>query len=84
MDQVLTRVLRVGAIVLLAVAFVSGVCGESAAQTVERSSSQPRETASRSRGSANAMASSAQQAGPGPMRYYGGPKSPMWRGPSAN
>lgn len=20
----------------------------------------------------------------GPMRYYGGPKSPMWRGPAAN
>ncbi|MGY3239823.1 MULTISPECIES: hypothetical protein [unclassified Bradyrhizobium] len=21
---------------------------------------------------------------PGPMRYYGGPKSPMWRGPADN
>jgi hypothetical protein len=25
---------------------------------------------------------SPQLAQPGPMRYYGGPKSPMWRGPA--
>jgi hypothetical protein len=25
---------------------------------------------------------SQQPAQPGPLRYYGGPKSPMWRGPA--
>jgi hypothetical protein len=25
-----------------------------------------------------------QPAGPGAMHYYGGPKSPMWRGPAEN
>jgi len=28
--------------------------------------------------------SSQSQNGPGPMRYYGGPKSPMWRAPAPN
>jgi hypothetical protein len=27
---------------------------------------------------------SQQPARPGPMRYYGGPKSPMWRDPAEN
>jgi len=31
-----------------------------------------------------APVASQQPAGLGPMRYYGGPKSPMWRGPIEN
>jgi hypothetical protein len=33
---------------------------------------------------AGTAASSEQHARLGPMRYYGGPKSPMWRGPAAD
>jgi hypothetical protein len=80
MDYVVTRRPRIGAIVLFALALTCGVSPEGVAQTAERSSSQPRETESHSRRSPTApVVSSGQQAGA--MRYYGGPKSPMWRGP---
>ena len=73
---------RIGAIALLAAALICGACGASAAQTAERSSTQLRATASRSQGAAAPVVSSEPPAGLGPMRYYGGPKSPMWRGPA--
>ena len=41
-----------------------------------------------SNGSRGAIAAqtavTSEQARPGPMRYYGGPKSPMWRAPVEN
>jgi hypothetical protein len=81
MDHVGANRARIGAIALLAAALICGACGESAAQTVERSSTELRATASRGQGAAAPVVPSEQPAGLGPMRYYGGPKSPMWRGP---
>jgi len=79
-----TRTVRIGAIVMLAVAMSCGVCRESAAQTVDRSSTQPRQAATRGQGTSAAPAdSSGPHSGLGAMHYYGGPKSPMWRGPAA-
>jgi len=85
MNHVVVKRVRIGGIALLAAALICVACRESAAQAVERSSTQPREAASRSQGPAAApVVASEQQAAPGSMRYYGGPKSPMWRGPAAN
>jgi hypothetical protein len=85
MDHVAVRGMRTGAIALLATVLICGVCREGAAQAVEHNSNQSRETATRSQGpSAAPVASSEQQAKLGSLRYYGGPKSPMWRGPAAN
>jgi hypothetical protein len=78
MNHVAMRGMRTGAIVLLATLLVCGVSRQGAAQTVERNSSQSRAT----RASAEPAVSSNQQARLGPMRYYGGPKSPMWRAPA--
>jgi hypothetical protein len=81
MNHVSLRGIKFVAVALAAV-LVCGACRESAAHAVERLS-QPREAAAHSHGLSSA-ASSDQQARLGPMRYYGGPKSPMWRGPAAN
>ncbi len=81
MDHVAVRVTRTGAVALLATVFICGICREGAAQAVNQS----RESATRGHGpSATPVASSEHQAKLGPMRYYGGPKSPMWRGPAAD
>jgi hypothetical protein len=85
MDHVAVRGMRIGAIAMFAVILVCGICRESAAEAGERNSNQPSETAARHHApAAGTAASSEQQARLAPMRYYGGPKSPMWRGPAAN
>jgi hypothetical protein len=83
MDHVAVRVMRTGAVALLATVVICGACREGAAQVVEHN--QSRESVTRGHGpSATPVASSEHQAKLGPMRYYGGPKSPMWRGPAAD
>jgi len=85
MDHVAVIGMRIGAIAMFAIVLVCGICRESAAEAGERNSSQPSETVARHQVPATGpAASSEQQAKLGPMRYYGGPKSPMWRGPAAN
>jgi hypothetical protein len=85
MDHLAVRCVQISGIALLAAALVCGACRESAAQAVDRSSTQPRETAGRGQGLTLApVVSSEPQAPVGSMRYYGGPKSPMWRGPASN
>lgn len=85
MDHVAARGMRIGAVALLVTVLVCGVCREGTAQAVERGSNQSRETVARSQGTSEALAASSEhQAKLGPMRYYGGPKSPMWRAPAAN
>jgi hypothetical protein len=80
MDHVAVRGMRIGAIAMFAMALVCGICRESAAEAGERNSGQPSETVARNQAPATGpTASSAQQAKLGSMRYYGGPKSPMWR-----
>jgi hypothetical protein len=81
MDHVVMKKMRIGTVALLAATLVCGICRESAAEAGERNSNQPSETAARHHAPA---ASSEQHARLGPMRYYGGPKSPMWRGPAAD
>jgi hypothetical protein len=62
------RNVRTGLVALAAVMLTAGLCGDAAAKTgkpvVSKESAKPVQVA-------------AQQ--PGQMRYYGGPKSPMWR-----
>jgi hypothetical protein len=85
MDHVVARKMRIGTVALLAATLLCGICRESAAEAGERNSNQPGDTAAHHQVPATAtVASSDQQAKLAPMRYYGGPKSPMWRGPSAN
>jgi hypothetical protein len=79
-DRVAGKGLASGGIALLAAALICGACGESAAQTGERNSNPAPAMASRAQAPAAAsQASSQQRPGVGSMRYYGGPKSPMWR-----
>jgi hypothetical protein len=85
MDHVAVRGMRIGAIAMFAVILICGICRQSAAEAGERNSNQPSETVARNQAPATGpAASSEQQAKLGAMRYYGGPKSPMWRGPAAN
>ena len=81
MDRVAVRGLRIGFVVLLALAVT---CAASAAQTDDHRSGQSRQATTRGQAlSTGLVTSSGQQAGLGGMRYYGGPKSPMWRAPAA-
>ena len=52
MNRAAGRGLRAGIATLLAAVLVCGACGESVAQSVERSSGSPRDTASRSQSQA--------------------------------
>ena len=68
-----------GYAILFASAVTLGIAVENVAADVEARS--VRRQMSRKQSQSNAMPASTQQPnGPGPMRYYGGPKSPMWRG----
>jgi hypothetical protein len=81
MDHMVTTRVRVGAIALLAL--VLAFCGEHAAEASERIASPSGQPAARSQ-RLGAPSVSEQQNKLGTMRYYGGPKSPAWRGPSMN
>jgi hypothetical protein len=67
---------RIGCCALLATILIAGICGDARAKTDK--------VRPQTRGPATEMVSTQQQARLGPMRYYGGPKSPMWRGPTEN
>jgi hypothetical protein len=83
MDHVVARGMRSGAAVLLVVAVTSGI-RESAAQPAN-SSDLPRQATVRSQPLATIPPLPPEhQAASGAMRYYGGPKSPMWRAPAAD
>jgi hypothetical protein len=79
MDRVAMRGARIGAIALLALALSGGIYRASAAEAGERSPSPLHQTAARSQRLVTPPVSPEQQAHLGSMRYYGGPKSPMWR-----
>ena len=70
------KTVRVGYCALLATILIAGVCGDAIAKTDK--------VRPQTRSPATEMASTQKQARLGPMRYYGGPKSPMWRGPAEN
>jgi len=77
--------LRIGPIILIATLLIAGTNRSAPAKSVKRHP-KAHETAFGCRGMASAkpIAFSLPTARLGPMRYYGGPKSPMWRGPVAN
>jgi hypothetical protein len=70
--------LRFGVLTLVAV-LTSGICSEAFAKAHKE-----RLHARRSISESHAQLVEQQPARLGAMRYYGGPKSPMWRGPSEN
>jgi hypothetical protein len=67
-------------VVLVATIQTVGICGDAIAKT-GKGNLHARNLASEGRG---AEPVNSVQARLGPMRYYGGPKSPMWRGPVEN
>jgi len=70
---------RAGYAILFASVVTLGMVVEAVAADVEARS--VRHQTSRKQPELNAMPASTQQPNAlGPMRYYGGPKSPMWRG----
>ena len=75
----LSRALRIGSGILTAAMLVGSYPVEAAAARHRYRKHVVRDHTVR-QPARNAEASAVPQAiGPGPMRYYGGPKSPMWR-----
>jgi hypothetical protein len=72
-------------LVVLVAAMTAGICGDAIAKT-GKGHLHVRHLALQSYRvePVNNAQARLVQAGPGPMRYYGGPKSPMWRGPVEN
>jgi hypothetical protein len=73
------RSVRLGFVTLIATMLTAGICGDALAKA-HKGRLHARSSIYESR----AQLVSQQPAQPGPMRYYGGPKSPMWRGPVEN
>jgi hypothetical protein len=78
--HLITRVTKAGFFVLVAVIQSACICGGAVAK-VDKVHLHVRYMALKGHGSEPARI---EQARLGPMRYYGGPKSPMWRGPVEN
>lgn len=73
------RSARLGFVTLIATILTAGICGDALAKA-HKGRLHARSSIYESR----AQLVSEQPARLGPMRYYGGPKSPMWRGPVEN
>jgi hypothetical protein len=73
------RSARIGFITLVATVLTVGICGDAVAKH-----GKGRLHAGSSISESHAQLVSQQPARPGSMHYYGGPKSPMWRGPAEN
>jgi hypothetical protein len=74
MSHMNARTVRIGFVTLVAAILTVGICGDAAAKAHRH--------AHRAVLESHAQLVSPQSAQPGAMRYYGGPKSPMWRGPA--
>jgi len=77
---------RVGFVILAGTLLTAGMCGDAVANTAKRYlHARGFRCESRERRSVKGELLVPQQpVRLGPMRYYGGPKSPMWRGPVGN
>jgi hypothetical protein len=64
--------LRIGFVILVATLLTAGVYGDASAN-------QGKTRASETEAAERLRLASSQTARLGPVRYYGGPKSPMWR-----
>lgn len=80
LTHMITRTKRIGFFVLIATVLVACIGVDAFAQADKV---RDRNLASNARAGEPVKSAGA---GPtlGPMRYYGGPKSPMWRGPAQN
>jgi hypothetical protein len=86
MTCMIARAAWVGFVILVGTILTAGMCGDALATVHKRhlhargflSESRERETAK------HAQLVPQQPVRLGPKRYYGGPKSPMWRGPVEN
>ncbi|MGD0849724.1 hypothetical protein [Bradyrhizobium sp.] len=88
--DVTTRRTRIGFSVLAAIILTAGICGDAVAKT-GKGRLHVRHLAAQNLAAQNLPAeghggepAKSEQVRLGPMRYYGGPKSPMWRGPVEN
>jgi hypothetical protein len=79
MTYVSARTVRIGFLALVATVLTVGSCGDAIAKA-HKGRWHARSSISESR----AQLVSQQPVRFGPMRYYGGPKAPMWRGPVGN
>ncbi len=86
MSRMIARSARIGFVTLVATILTAGVCSDAVAKARKgRLHALTLISESRERESAKRLELVSQQpARPGPMRYYGGPKSTMWRGPVEN
>ena len=80
MTGMITNIARSGFVVLIGTILALGTCGDAVAKTGKRHW-HVRHAVSDSHAQ---LVWQQQPARLGPMRYYGGPKSPMWRGPVEN
>jgi hypothetical protein len=81
MTRLIARTARIGFVKLLAIILTAGICGDALAKVHKRHwHAHARSVAYESRSQLVPQ----QPVRLGPMRYYGGPKSPMWRGPVEN
>jgi hypothetical protein len=76
----ITKTMRFGFLALVAIVQSAGICGDAIAKPDTRHLHIHR---SALKAHAEAIATG-EQARPGSMRYYGGPKSPMWRSSAEN
>jgi hypothetical protein len=81
MTYVSARSARIGFVTLVAMILTAGICGDAVAK-VHKGRLHARSPIYESR--AQLAPQQPTPAQPGGMRYYGGPKSPMWRGPAGN
>jgi hypothetical protein len=86
LTSLVARIARIGVIVLAAAVMITALCSDAAAKHRKgrlRHRGFTIESRERQSGK-NARFVSQEPVRLRPMRYYGGPKSPMWRGPAEN
>jgi hypothetical protein len=86
MSDVIAGTARFGFVTMVATILTAGICGDAVAKVHKGRLHHHRFTVeSRERQSGKRLQFVLQEpVRLGPMRYYGGPKSPMWRGPAEN
>jgi hypothetical protein len=86
MTCMIARTARVGFVILTGAILTAGMCGDALAKAHKRHLHARgfRSECGGRQSEKHALLVSQQPVRLGPMRYYGGPKSPMWRGPVEN
>jgi hypothetical protein len=86
MNCMTAGIARIGFVVLSAAVLTAGICGDAFARAHKKHLHHRGFTIeSRDKQSGKSLQFVSQEpVRLGPMRYYGGPKSPMWRGPAEN